>query len=87
MSHYRVLPPVLDASREASAKYSARNSLSTQEELRQQVLRAAKVHAKIQRSASTNLPIRSLAKSLQSYLLPSLLVVATLVTLSIYLFV
>ncbi len=87
MSHYRVLPPVLDASREASAKYSAMYSLSTQEELRQQVLRAAKVRAKIQRSASTKLPIRSRAKLLQTYLLPSLLVAATLVTLSIYLFV
>ncbi|WP_189345738.1 hypothetical protein [Undibacterium macrobrachii] len=87
MSHYRVLPPVLDASREASAKYSAMYSLSTQEELRQQVLRAAKVQAEIQGSASTKLPIRSRIKSLQSYFLPSLLVAATLVTLSIYLFV
>jgi hypothetical protein len=78
---------VLDASREASAKYSSMYSLSTQEELRQQVLRAAKVQAEIQGSASTKLPTRSRIKSLQSYFLPSLLVAATLVTLSIYLFV
>lgn len=83
MSHYRVLPPVLDASSDASAKLSALHSLSAQNELRQQVLQAAKAQAHM----ASKLPIQAREKLVQTYALPILLIGVTLATLGIWLFV
>jgi hypothetical protein len=76
MAHYRVLPPVLESSKEVSVKPATTHSLHTQNELRQQALHSSS----LERNASRK-------EKLQGWVIPALLITVTFVTLGIWLYV
>jgi hypothetical protein len=83
MAHCRVLPPVLESSKEASVTSATMHSLHTQNELRQQALQSSG----LQKNAAPKMQPFAGDQKLQRWMIPALLISVTLVTLGVWSYV